>query len=120
MQAGPKGKFRGFLSWSNRNCRDVQLLGSSHLPGFGFVRSNCACKQNSRPATDHVFGVGPGKLPRSGSLNTLGRTKSLFNRGLSQPTGLYWKTHGSLQGTLLVEYVRSPIHKIPAALNGYV
>jgi hypothetical protein len=35
-----------------RNCRDVQLLGSSYLPGLGFARPNCARKPNSGQATE--------------------------------------------------------------------
>ena len=62
-QTSPKGAFRYILSRSRRDCRDVQLLPSSYLLGFGFVRPNCARKQNSRQATDQVFDVGSTECP---------------------------------------------------------
>ena len=37
IQASPKGSFRFALPWGRRDRRDVQLLASAYLPGFGFV-----------------------------------------------------------------------------------
>src|SRR6267143_4610883 len=62
-QTSAKGSFRCSLPWGSRGSRDVQLLPSSYLLRFGFVRPNCARKQNSRPATDQVLDVGPGEFP---------------------------------------------------------
>ena len=73
----PKGKLRWFLSWSNRNCRDVQLLGSPYLSGFGFVRSNCSRKQNSRPGTDSVCDLGFGEFPQTAQRHWRGITLKL-------------------------------------------
>jgi hypothetical protein len=42
-----------------------------YLPGFEFVRPNCARKQNSRRATDQVLDVGSTECPGSDTLNAL-------------------------------------------------
>ena len=68
LQAGPNGRLRDSLPWGRRDCRDVQLLRSSYLSGFGFVRSNRARKQNCRQATDQVFDVGASELFGAGRL----------------------------------------------------
>jgi hypothetical protein len=65
LQARGQFKVRWCLSWSKRNCRDVQLLGGPYLSGFGFVRSNCSRKQSSRPGTDPVFDLGSGEFPQT-------------------------------------------------------
>ena len=64
----PKEVFADSLSWGRRDGRDVQILRSSYLPGFGFVRPNCARKQNSRQATDQVLDVGTTGCPGSDAL----------------------------------------------------
>ena len=58
----PKEVFAALFPGGRRGGRDVQLLPSSYLLGFGFVRPNCARKQNSRQATDQVFDVGPSEF----------------------------------------------------------
>ncbi len=45
-----------------------KLLPSSYLPGFGFVRSNRARKQNCWRATEQVVGVGASELFGAGRL----------------------------------------------------
>jgi len=48
----------------SNNKKLIAVIGATGQQGgavvleFGFVRPNCACKQNSRPATKHVFHVG--------------------------------------------------------------
>jgi len=67
----PKGSFRWSLPWGRRGSRDVQLLPSPYVLRFGFIRPNCARKQNSRPATEQVFGVGSTECPDSDTFNEL-------------------------------------------------
>src|SRR5260370_28828077 len=55
------------IPWSHRDRKYIQLLPSSHLLRFGFARPNRARKQNSRSATDQVFGVGTIELPDLGN-----------------------------------------------------
>src|SRR5206468_5155423 len=70
VQTSGEGSLCYSLPWGGRDCRDVQLLPSSYLLRLGFLRPNCARKQNSRQATDRVFDVGSTECPGSEHLNT--------------------------------------------------
>src|SRR5207247_3013178 len=67
--AGPGRRLRHSLPWSCGDRRDVQVLRSAYLLGFGVTRPNCARKQNSRQATDRVFDVGSTECPGPEPLN---------------------------------------------------
>jgi hypothetical protein len=69
LHAGPGRRLRHFLSWSCRDRRDVEVLRSAYLLGFGFVRPNCARKRYGRQATEQVFDVGSTEYPGSEPLN---------------------------------------------------
>jgi NmrA-like family len=69
IRALSRNPLRYALSRGGRHSRDVQLLPSSYLLRFGFVRPNCARKQNSRQATDQVFDVGSTECPGPEPLN---------------------------------------------------
>src|SRR5437762_2513961 len=49
--------------------RDVQVLRSAYLLGFGVTRPNCVRKQNSRQTTNEVFDVGSTECPGPEPLN---------------------------------------------------
>ena len=57
-----RGLARDFLPWGRRNRRDAQF--SKLIPTwFGFVRPNCARKQDRRQAADQVVGMGASEFP---------------------------------------------------------
>src|SRR6267142_5686856 len=65
IRASAKGSLRQSLPWRLRDRGDVQVLPGAYLPGFGFIQPNCPRKQNSRPATDQILGVGSSEFPGS-------------------------------------------------------
>jgi uncharacterized protein YbjT (DUF2867 family) len=65
LKQAPKEVF----AWGRRSLRDVQLLPSAHLPGFGLVRPNSARKPNSRPVAEQFFDVGSTECPGRDTLN---------------------------------------------------
>jgi uncharacterized protein YbjT (DUF2867 family) len=67
--AGPGRRLRHSLPWSCGDRRDVQVLRSAYLLGFGVTRPNCVRKQNSRQTTNEVFDVGSTECAGSDSLN---------------------------------------------------
>jgi hypothetical protein len=59
------------------------LLPGAYLPGFGFVRPNCARKQNSRQAAEQVVDVGTSECPGDPNVT----------EGLMPSTNVKWRTH---------------------------
>src|SRR5438034_8718316 len=88
--------------------RDVQLLPSSYLLRFGFLRPNCARKQNSRQATDRVFDVGSTECPGPEPLNTT--IHSMRNYGNS-----FW----SVVIQRLIRRTASPNHTSEVVRQGF-
>jgi NAD(P)-dependent dehydrogenase (short-subunit alcohol dehydrogenase family) len=61
-------------------------LPSPYVLRCGFVRANCARKQNSRQAAEQVFGVGSTECPGSETLNAFCAGRSLLRMKLYEVT----------------------------------